>query len=103
MKHSEVEMKYLESSSSEGNGTVHQSDLRERLGKEQKGEYDDKERDEKEKDSGVGVESAEGVSELPEEYFHGLEDLPWNLNSLEQSVYLSLPQWIKAALEHILH
>ncbi|KAL6457799.1 hypothetical protein MHYP_G00330290 [Metynnis hypsauchen] len=91
-------MKYLESLSSEGNGTVYQSDLREHLGKEQTEEYDDIERDEKEKDSGVGEESAERVSELPEEYYHGLEDLPWNLNTLEQSVYLSLPPWIKAAL-----
>ncbi|XP_036425487.1 uncharacterized protein LOC118807561 isoform X3 [Colossoma macropomum] len=91
-------MKRLESSSSEGSGTVYQPDLREHLGKEQGQENNKKERDKKEKDSGVGEESAERVSELLEEYYHGLEDLPWNLNSLEQSLYLSLPQRIKAAL-----
>ncbi len=34
-------------------------------------------------------------TELPEEYYHGLEDLPWNLNSLEQLLYISLPAWIQ--------
>lgn len=34
-------------------------------------------------------------TELPEEYYHGLGDLPWNLNSLEQLLYISLPAWIQ--------
>ncbi|CAM4628287.1 unnamed protein product [Leuciscus chuanchicus] len=37
-------------------------------------------------------------TELPEELHHGLEDLPWNLNSLEQLLYISLPAWIQRAL-----
>ncbi|XP_067229383.1 uncharacterized protein [Chanodichthys erythropterus] len=37
-------------------------------------------------------------TELPEEYYHGLEDLPWNLNSLVQLLYNSLPAWIQKAL-----
>ncbi|XP_073810961.1 uncharacterized protein [Danio rerio] len=40
----------------------------------------------------------EECSELPEEYYHGLEHLPWNLNSLEQLLYVSLPAWIQRAL-----
>ncbi|KAI4902989.1 hypothetical protein NFI96_012026, partial [Prochilodus magdalenae] len=83
-----MEMKHL---ASEGNGTVHQVNLREHLEKEKTHENNNKERD-------VGEENEEPVPELPEEYYHGLEDLPWNLKSLEQSLYLSLPQWIKAAL-----
>lgn len=34
-------------------------------------------------------------TELPEEYYHGLEDLPWNLNSLEHLLYISLSAWIQ--------
>ncbi len=34
-------------------------------------------------------------TELPEQYYHGLEDLPWNLDSLEQLLYISLPAWIQ--------
>ncbi|KAI2663842.1 Patatin-like phospholipase domain-containing protein 2 [Labeo rohita] len=44
------------------------------------------------------VEPSEEIktdTELPEEYYHGLEDLPWNLNSLEQLLYISLPTWIQ--------
>ncbi|XP_051754229.1 uncharacterized protein LOC127514973 [Ctenopharyngodon idella] len=37
-------------------------------------------------------------TELPEEYYHGLEDLPWNLNSLEHLLYISLSAWIQKAL-----
>uniref|UniRef100_A0A9J7WXG2 Large ribosomal subunit protein P2 n=1 Tax=Cyprinus carpio carpio TaxID=630221 RepID=A0A9J7WXG2_CYPCA len=37
-------------------------------------------------------------TELPKEYYHGLDDLPWNLNSLEQLLYISLPAWIQRAL-----
>nr|WBO25759.1 patatin-like phospholipase domain-containing protein 2-like [Gymnocypris przewalskii] len=37
-------------------------------------------------------------TELPEQYYHGLEDLPWNLDSLEQLLYISLPAWIQRAL-----
>lgn len=40
-------------------------------------------------------------TELPEEYYHGLEDLPWNLNSLEQLLYISLPAWIQKGEELI--
>ncbi|XP_043098695.1 uncharacterized protein LOC122347459 [Puntigrus tetrazona] len=36
--------------------------------------------------------------DLPEECYHGLEDLPWTLNSLEQLLYISLPAWIQRAL-----
>ncbi|KAK2889535.1 hypothetical protein Q8A67_014910 [Cirrhinus molitorella] len=43
-------------------------------------------------------EEIKADAELPEEYYHGLEDLPWNLNSLEQFVYISLPTWIQRAL-----
>ncbi|XP_056316458.1 uncharacterized protein LOC130231085 [Danio aesculapii] len=37
-------------------------------------------------------------AELPEEYYHGLEDLPWNLNSLEELLYISLPACIQRVL-----
>ncbi|XP_056126334.1 uncharacterized protein LOC130103996 [Rhinichthys klamathensis goyatoka] len=37
-------------------------------------------------------------TELPEEFYHCLEDLPWNLNSLEQLLYISLPAWVQRAL-----
>ncbi|XP_072540751.1 uncharacterized protein [Salminus brasiliensis] len=91
-------MKHLERSISEGNGTVHQFDPRGHLGKEHTQENKLKERDEEEDRGSKVVESTQRVPELPEEYFHGLEDLPWNLTSLEQTVYLSLPVWVQAAL-----
>ncbi|KAF4112528.1 patatin-like phospholipase domain-containing protein 2 [Onychostoma macrolepis] len=43
-------------------------------------------------------EADEADNELPEEYYHGHDDLPWNLNSLEQLLYISLPAWIQRAL-----
>lgn len=81
-------MKNMGTLSSESNETAHQYDLRDYLGKEQRQEHEKKGMDEEDEEcSGLGEESSERVSELPEEYYHGLEDLPWNLNSLEKSVF----------------
>ncbi|XP_077056044.1 uncharacterized protein LOC143707180 isoform X2 [Siphateles boraxobius] len=52
--------------------------------------------EEEEQKWGKGEQSEEikTDTELPEEFYHGLEDLPWNLNSLEQLLYISLPAWV---------
>lgn len=52
------------------------------------------------------VEHSEEIktdTELSEEFYHGLEDLPWNLNSLEQLLYISLPAWIQRGEEPNTH
>ncbi|XP_026068871.1 uncharacterized protein LOC113050276 [Carassius auratus] len=49
-------------------------------------------------DKAEHFEEIKADRKLPEEYYHGLEDLPWNLNSLEQLLYISLPTWIQRAL-----
>ncbi|ROL44908.1 hypothetical protein DPX16_9120 [Anabarilius grahami] len=56
------------------------------------------EEDEQRWGKGERSEEIKMDTELPEEYYHGLEDLPWNLNSLEQLLYISLPAWIQKAL-----
>ncbi|KAK7145184.1 hypothetical protein R3I94_011323 [Phoxinus phoxinus] len=47
---------------------------------------------------GKHSEEVQTDSELPEEFCHGLEDRPWNLNSVEQLLYISLPAWVQRAL-----
>ncbi|XP_073707300.1 uncharacterized protein [Garra rufa] len=54
--------------------------------------------EEKRWDKAEPSEEIKAETQLAEEYYHGLEDLPWNLNSLEQLVYISLPTWIQRAL-----
>ncbi|XP_016312781.1 uncharacterized protein LOC107666133 isoform X2 [Sinocyclocheilus anshuiensis] len=56
------------------------------------------EEEEKRWDKAEPFEEIKADTELPEEYYHGLEDLPWSLNSLEQLLYISLPAWIQRAL-----
>ncbi|XP_016143195.1 uncharacterized protein [Sinocyclocheilus grahami] len=54
--------------------------------------------EEKRWDKAEPFDEIKADTELPEEYYHGLEDLPWSLNSLEQLLYISLPAWIQRAL-----
>lgn len=49
-------------------------------------------------DSGPPPEGSEADCDLPEEYYHGLEDLPWSLSAVEQALYLSLPAWVHAGV-----
>ncbi|XP_016338049.1 uncharacterized protein LOC107685827 [Sinocyclocheilus anshuiensis] len=56
------------------------------------------EEEEKQWDKAEHLEEIKADTELPEEYYLGLEDLSWNLNSLEQLLYISLPAWIQRAL-----
>ncbi|XP_042582423.1 1-acylglycerol-3-phosphate O-acyltransferase PNPLA3-like isoform X2 [Cyprinus carpio] len=56
------------------------------------------EEEEKRWDKAEPFEEIKADTELPEEYYHGLEDLPWNLNLLEHLLYISMPAWIQRAL-----
>lgn len=53
------------------------------------------EEEEKRWDKAEPFEEIKADTELPEEYYHGLEDLPWNLNLLEHLLYISMPAWIQ--------
>ncbi|XP_024239232.1 uncharacterized protein LOC112221289 [Oncorhynchus tshawytscha] len=96
MKHPLVRMRNVHSQSSLGSDTDSQPVLKEEE-EEEKVTLEEEKETEEEKEGDVLTDS-ELDPELPEEYSHGLEDLRWNLSSLEKAVYLSLPPWVQRAL-----
>ncbi|XP_055773917.1 uncharacterized protein LOC129851423 isoform X1 [Salvelinus fontinalis] len=96
MKHPLVRMRNVHSQSSLGSDTDSQPVLKEEEEEEEVTLEEEKETEEEKK--GDVLTDSELDPELPEEYSHGLEDLRWNLSSLEKAVYLSLPPWVQRAL-----
>lgn len=94
MKHPLVRMRNVHSQSSLGSDTDSQPVLK--LEEEEVTLEEEKEREEEKK--GDVLTDSELDPELPEEYSHGLEDLRWNLSSLEKAVYLSLPPWVQRGM-----
>ncbi|XP_041743510.2 uncharacterized protein LOC121574907 isoform X2 [Coregonus clupeaformis] len=90
MKHPLVRMRNVHSQSSLGSDTDSQPVLKEE-------EEEDVTIEEEEEQKGDVLTDSELDPELPEEYYHGLEDLRWNLSSLEKAVYLALPPWVQGA------